>query len=96
MAPPSKYSPEFRDEAVQIPLRSSKAISEVTRDLGLNSEAPRGWVKKHQKQQEPATDAELTVNERARLKELERRKRGLEMEVSFLKNAAAYFAHDLR
>ncbi|WP_327368510.1 IS3 family transposase [Streptomyces sp. NBC_01217] len=88
MAPPSKYSPEFREEAVQIALRSSKTISEVARELELNSETLRGWVKKHQKQQEPAPDAELTVNERARLKELERRNRELEMEVSFLKKAA--------
>ncbi|MET7719055.1 transposase [Streptomyces sp. NPDC005407] len=84
MAPPSKYSPEFREEAVQIALRSSKTISEVARELELNSETLRGWVKKYQKQQEPAPDAELTVNERARLKELERRNRELEMENSFL------------
>jgi transposase-like protein len=36
------------------------------------------------------------VNERARLKELERRNRELEMENSFLKKAAAYFAKDHR
>jgi transposase len=47
-------------------------------------------------QQEPASEAELTVNERARLKELERRNRELEMENSFLKKAAAYFAKDHR
>jgi transposase len=52
--------------------------------------------KKHQKQQEPAPDAELTMNERTRLKELERRNRELEMEVTFLKKAAAYFAKDPR
>ncbi|MEU1459059.1 IS3 family transposase [Streptomyces avermitilis] len=88
MAPPSKYSPEFREEAVQIALRSSKTISEVARELELNSETLRGWVKKHQKQQEPAPDAELTLNERSRLKELERRNRELEMENSFLKKCA--------
>ncbi|MET7520768.1 transposase, partial [Streptomyces sp. NPDC005480] len=76
--------------------RSSKTISEVARELELNSETLRGWVKKYQKQQEPTPDAELTVNERARLKELERRNRELEMEVTFLKKAAAYFAKDPR
>ncbi|MFB9508398.1 transposase [Streptomyces aurantiacus] len=45
-------------------MRSSKTISEVARKLELNSEMLRGWVKKQQKQQEPAPDAELTVNER--------------------------------
>jgi transposase len=96
VAPPSKYSPEFREEAVQIALKSSKTISEVARELDLNSETLRGWVKKYQKQQESAADADLTVSERARLKELERRNRELEMENSFLKKAAAYFAKDAR
>jgi transposase len=96
VAPPSKYSPEFREEAVQIALRSSKTVTEVARELDLNSETLRGWVKKHQMQQEPSADAELTVNERARLKELERRNRELEMENIFLKKAAAYFAKDHR
>ena len=59
-------------------------------------ETLRGWVKKHQKQQEPAPDAELSVSERARLKELERPNRELEMENSFLKKCAAYFAKDPR
>jgi transposase len=89
VAPPSKYSPEFREEAVQVALRSSKTVTEVARELDLNSETLRGWVKKHQVQQEPPAEAELTVNERARLKELERRNRELEMENSFLKKAAA-------
>jgi transposase-like protein len=96
VAPPSKYSPEFREEAVQIALRSSKTISEVARDLELNPETLRGWVKKHQKQHEPSADADLTVSERARLKELERRIREVEMENVFLKKCAAYFARDPR
>lgn len=36
------------------------------------------------------------MSERARLKELERRNRELEMEATFLKKAAAYFAKDPR
>ncbi|MEU0664349.1 IS3 family transposase, partial [Streptomyces lavendulocolor] len=77
-----------REEAVQIALGSSKTVTEVGRELGINPETLRGWVKKRRKQQEPSTDAELTVNERARLKELERRNRELEMENAFLKKAA--------
>ena len=38
----------------------------------------------------------LTVNERARLRELERETRELKMENEFLKKAAAYFAKDHR
>jgi transposase len=36
------------------------------------------------------------VSERARLRELERRNRDLEMENAFLKKAAAYFAKEQR
>jgi transposase len=96
VAPPRKYSPEFREEAVQIALRSSKTISETARELALNPETLRGWVKKNEKENQPAAEAELTVSERARLKELERRNRELEMENIFLKKAAAYFAKDHR
>ncbi len=96
MASPGKYTPEFRAEAVQIALRSSKTISETARELELNPETLRGWVKKHQKQHEPPADAELRVSERARLKELERRIREVEMENTFLKKCAAYFAKDPR
>ncbi|MBX9399261.1 transposase [Streptomyces sp. TRM72054] len=94
MAPPSKYTPEFREEAVQIAMASSKTVTEVGRELGMNPETLRGWVKKHKDRQEPATDAGLTLTERARLKALERRNRELEMENAFLKKAAAYFARD--
>ncbi|MGW4519377.1 transposase [Streptomyces sp. NPDC004393] len=88
MAPPSKYSPEFKEEAVQIALRSSKTISETARELGLNPETLRGWVKKHEKQNAPSADAPLTLDERARLKEAERRVRELEMENAFLKKVS--------
>ncbi|MFH8477039.1 transposase [Streptomyces sp. NPDC018000] len=65
MAPPSKYTPEFREEAIQIALRSSKTISETARELELNPETLRGWVKKHEKKHEPPADAELTVSVRS-------------------------------
>ncbi|MFJ5680761.1 transposase [Streptomyces sp. NPDC093097] len=85
MAPPSKYTPEFREEAVQIALRSSKTITEVGRELGINPETLRGWAKKHKRRNEPTADAPLALDERARLKEAERRVRELEMENAFLK-----------
>jgi len=96
VAPPSKYSPEFREEVVRIALWSSKIISETARDLELNPETLRGWVKKHQELHEPSGETDLTVSERARLKELERRIREVEMENVFLKKCAAYFAGDPR
>lgn len=95
MAPPSKYSPEFRDEAVQLAVNSSKSVTAVARELGINSETLRSWVRKHEREHDHS-DGPTSVGERARLKELERRNRELEMEVSFLKKAAAYFAKEPR
>jgi len=42
------------------------------------------------------TETELTVSERARLKELEREVQELKAEAQFLKKAAAYFAREQR
>ncbi|MFI1301760.1 transposase [Streptomyces noursei] len=94
MAPPSRYSAEFREEAVRIALNSSKTVTEVGRELGINPETLRGWVKKHQREQDPKPGSELSISERARLKEQDRRIRELEMENAFLRKAAAYFAKD--
>jgi transposase len=41
-------------------------------------------------------EPELGISDRARLRELERRNRELEMENAFLKKAAAYFAREPR
>ncbi|QIZ33987.1 transposase [Saccharopolyspora sp. ASAGF58] len=95
MAPPSKYSPEFREEAVQLALESSKSVADVARSLGMHPETLRTWVRRHEREHRNP-DESLSVEERARLKELERRNRELEMEVSFLKKAAAYFAKEPR
>lgn len=95
MPRPSPYSPEFREEAVQLALKSSKPIAHIARELEMNPETLRTWVRQHERERE-RQDGPLPVDERARLKELERRVRELETENSFLKKAAAYFARDPR
>jgi transposase-like protein len=95
VARPSPYTPEFREEAVQLALKSSKPIAHVARELDMNPETLRTWVRRHEREH-GRQDGPLSVNERAKLKELERRNRELEMEVAFLKKAAAYFAKDPR
>lgn len=96
MARQSSYTPEFREEAVQLALKSSGPVSQVARELGVHPETLRSWVRRHHREHGTRDSPSLDVNERARLKELERRNRELEMENSFLKKAAAYFAKDPR
>ena len=71
---------------------TSKPIAEVARDLGINEGTLGNWVNKYRA--EHPTSEELTIDERARLKELERENRELRMERDFLKKAAAFFARE--
>ncbi|RKN03477.1 transposase [Streptomyces radicis] len=63
---------------------ASASVSQVARELDMSSETLRTWVRRHE-HEEGRRDEPLPVDERARLKELERRNRELEMEVAFLK-----------
>ncbi|MFI7141991.1 transposase [Streptomyces massasporeus] len=95
MARPSPYSPEFSEEAVQLALKSSKPVAHVARELNVNPETLRTWVRQHEREH-GRQDGPLPVDERAELKELRRRNRELEQENAFLKKPAVYFAKDPR
>ena len=89
------YSPEFKEEAVRLVIETSRPIADVARELQITETSLGNWVRayreKHAEEEPP-----LQVSERARLRELERRNRELEMELAFLKKAAAYFAREHR
>jgi len=89
----AKYKPEFRDEIAKLVVESNRSIAEVAREYGLNETTVGGWVKKY-RAAHAADEPQLELSERARLRELERRTRELEMENAFLKKAAAYFAKE--
>jgi transposase-like protein len=90
-----KYSPEFREEAARMVVDGSRAIAQVARELGLSETSLGNWVRAYREVH--ATDEPpLELSERARLRELERQNRELEMENAFLKKAAAYFARGHR
>jgi transposase len=89
------YSPEFKEEAARMVVDSSRPIVHVAHEIGVNETTLGYWVKayreKHADEQPP-----LDLPDRARLREVERRNRELEMEIAFLKKAAAYFAREPR
>jgi transposase-like protein len=90
-----KYSPEFREEAAKLVVGGSRSIADVAREIGVSETTLGNWTRTYREthaEQEP----ELQLSERARLRELERRNRELEMENAFLKKAAAYFAKEQR
>ncbi len=68
---------------------SSRPIAHVAREIGVHEITLGYWVKAY-REKHAANEQPLDVAERARLRELERRNRDLEMENAFLKKAAAY------
>ena len=89
------YSPEFREEAVKIVIETSRPIAQVARELGIVEGTLGNWVNTYRREH-AGEEPPLTLNERARLRELERETRELKIENDFLKKAAAYFAKDHR
>jgi transposase len=90
-----KYSPEFRGEAARMVVEGSRAIAQVARELGLSETTLGNWVRAY-RESNAGDEPPLELSERARLRELERQNRELEMENVFLKKAAAYFAREPR
>ena len=87
------FSPEFRDDAVKLVIDSSRPIAQVARELGIGEATLGNWVNRYRREH-VGEEAPLTVNDRARLREVERQNRELKMENEFLKKA--YFAQDHR
>ncbi len=48
MARPSKYPPEYREQAVELVRASEKTVAAVARDLGINDTTLGNWVKADQ------------------------------------------------
>ena len=90
-----RFSQEFKDELCQEVISTSKPIREVAEAYGVGSETLRNWLIKY-RDAHGGTETELTVTERARLKELERENQELRAETAFLKKAAAFFAKRAR
>ena len=85
----SNFSPEFRDDAVKLVIDSSRPIAQVARELGIGEATLGNWVNKYRREH-AGEEAPLTVNDRARLREVERQLREVKMENEFLKKAASY------
>ena len=91
----TKFTPEFKEEAVKLVIETSRPIAEVARELGINEGTLGNWTNAYRRDhagEEPA----LTVSERARLRELENENRELRMQTEFLKKCAAQHAQDHR
>lgn len=90
-----RFPQEFKDELCREVISTSKPIKDVATTYGVGPETLRNWLIKY-RETNGGTEADLTLSERARLKELERENQELKAEALFLKKAAAYFAREQR
>ena len=91
----SKYSAEFKDEAVKLVIELSRPIAEVAREIGVNETTLGSWVARY-REAHAGEEPPLNISERARLRELEREIRELRLKSEFLGKAAAFFAQEYR
>jgi transposase len=87
-----RYDPEFREGAVRIVRETGKSIAQVARDLGINSGTLANWV--HRDRVERGEQHGLNVDERTRLRQLERENAELRMERDVLKRSVVLWVKD--
>jgi transposase len=86
-----KYSEQFRRDAVELVRSSDRPLAQVARELGVNHETLRNWVKIADRLEVTPPDAAAQDEVRA----LRKRVAELELEKEILRKAAAYFAKEM-
>jgi transposase len=95
-----RYAPEVRERAVRLVFEHQHehgsqwaAIISVAGKIGCTPETLRSWVRRAEVDE--GRRPELTSDERAKLKELERENRELRRANEILKSASLFFATEL-
>ena len=89
------YSKEFKVQAVKWVVEDNITSTRVARELGININTLRDWVKRYKEDKnEPFVGSGNLRAEAKLIKELEKKIRDLEEENAILKKAAAIFAQD--
>lgn len=94
MPRPKKYPDELRERGVRLALESNRPISQVAKDLGIQRESLRRWVRQAEADAGNRADL-LTSDERERLKALDREVKELRRANEILKAASVFFATEL-
>ena|SRR5688572_18687987 len=89
---PSKFSPEFRRDAVALVLDEQRSIADVARSIGVNEGTLGNWVSKERV--ERGQRVGLNVDERSELADLRAENAQLRMERDLLKRSMAFWVKE--
>lgn len=87
----NRYSEEFKADAIKLVKEEKRSVNSVSRDLGINPQTLRNWLKEERGRENPdnVRVQELEVE----LKAEKRRNAELEEAVAILKKATALFVN---
>src|SRR5712691_6465933 len=86
-----KFDQDFKDGAVDIVLRSGRAVAEVARDIGINEGTLGNWVDKRRRSVQPGA---LREDERAELLRLRKENAELRMQRDVLKKSVVLWVDE--
>jgi transposase len=92
----SKYSSQFKQDAVKLAVESDQSISQTAKDLGVNGNTLYTWIKKYRQVKPSANKGSVENHPYEELKRLRRENAQLKEDCDILKKAAAYFAKNSR
>lgn len=90
----SRYTAEFKAEAIRLVESTGKSMAEVERDLGLPRSVLSFWMRQARADAGKGPPGALTSDEKSELSRLRKQVRDLELERALLKKWVAYCAKE--
>jgi transposase len=91
----TRYTDEFKADAVSLVVDNGYSCAEAARRLGVNPNNVNRWVREHRDRKEYADRGEPSPKDlQAEIQRLRKENKRLEMEREILKKAAAFFAKE--
>ena len=91
--PKKEYTTEFKEQAVKH-VKEGKSIGTVAKELGLNDQTLRNWVKASDAGKLKGVGTKVVTPEQMELSRLRAENIRLKRECEILKKATAYFARE--
>lgn len=94
----SRYTKEFKLEAIRMLNEKEKPVAEIARELGVKRTLLYRWRDEHEAKKEEAFSGQTgpKTEKRSELDRLRQENKALKEDLVILKKAAAYFARDLK